>query len=397
MNILVVNGGSSSLKCWFHRLSGESLAAGAPTPLWTAHVERVDGSAEMSLATSREGVKSRSTLRAASLAETLPAVLESLRIEEIDIVGHRIVHGGRAFRETTAITDEVRAAIARQCELAPSHNRAELEIIKQMDRILKPGVRQVAVFDTAFHATLAPEAYTYPGPYEWLDLGIRRYGFHGISHQYAARRAAELHDRVDRLVICHLGSGCSLAAVRDGKCIDTTMGFTPLDGLMMGTRSGSIDPAIVTYLQRHEDGSAADIDRILYQESGLKGVSGVSGDMREILRAISDGNVRARLAFDVYAHRLCRETGAMVALLGGLDALVFTGGVGENCSPLRERLCRQFEFLGLRLDANKNREPKGDSNLAASDSALAALVIHAEEEWEIARQCYGFAGRQAPA
>ena len=224
------------------------------------------------------------------------------------------------------------------------------------------------MFDAAFHVTLQPEAYVYPGPHEWLALGIRRYGFHGISFQYATRRATEiLGPDSSRLVICHLGNGASIAAVRDGKSVDTTMGFTPLEGLMMGTRSGSIDPGIHHLSdppsRLHGRPARSDLNR----ESGLLGVSGVSGDMREILAAIEQGNDRARLAFDIYAHRLCRGIGAMLAATDGADAIVFTGGVGENCAPLRDRVRQQLR--GLLKDARE-------------------LVIHAEEEWEIVRECF---------
>jgi acetate kinase len=220
----------------------------------------------------------------------------------------------------------------------------------------------VAVFDTTFHATLAPCAYVYPGPYEWLDMGIRRFGFHGLSHQYSSRRAAEIlgNDSI-RTIVCHLGNGASLCAVRDGKSVDTTMGFTPLEGLMMGTRSGSLDPAILIYLIRHRGYTADRLDRILNRESGLLGVSGISGDMRDILNS---KDPRAKLAFEIYAHRLCREIGAMAGVLGGADAIVFTGGVGENCAPLREIVEKRFAFLGAKI-----------------------LVIHAEEEWEMVREC----------
>lgn len=397
MNILVLNGGSSSLKCWFHRVEGEPLASDAPVPLWSAHIVWANGSAEIKVKTRRDGTASSSICRAGSIGEALPVALESLwsgdtRVlqarAEIDVVGHRIVHGGRSYRDPTLLTEEVRAEIARQCEFAPAHNRLELELIRRVDQAIGTGVRQVAVFDTGFHQTLPQEAYVYAGPYEWLEKGIRRYGFHGISHRYAARRAAEMVAQSRRMVICHLGNGCSLAAVRDGKSVDTTMGFTPLEGLVMGSRCGSIDPAIVTFLMRDNGCTADDIDRILNQESGLKGISGLSGDMREIESAMKVGNDRARLAFEVYTHRLCREVGAMAAVLGGMDALVFTGGVGENCIPLRERLGRNFAFLGLRLDERRNAAPDGDGNLAAAESSVAVLVIHAQEEWEIARECY---------
>ena len=366
MHVLVLNGGSSSFKCWFHDLR-EPLPVEAPRPLWESHFDW-DG---------REPV-----------AQKLAPALEG---KQPDLVGHRIVHGGKAYRETTLLTPEVRAAIAHEAEFAPSHNRFELEAIEAVGRVLGPQVRQLAVFDTAFHTTLEPAAYVYPVPYAWLSDGVRRYGFHGISYQYATRRAAHLLGRqVEslRLILCHLGNGASLAAVHNGKSIDTTMGFTPLEGLMMGTRSGSIDPGILIYLLRHCGYGADQLDRILNGESGLKGVSGLSGDMREILAAIGKGNQRAQLAFDIYAHRVSREVGAMLAVLGGVDALVFTGGVGEHCAPLRERVCRQFGFLGLELDSARNANAAPDLDIAAPQSRVRVLVIHAEEEWEIARECY---------
>jgi acetate kinase len=318
---------------------------------------------------------------------------------EIEAIGHRIVHGG-AYRATTRLLPEVRATIARQAEFAPAHNRFELEAIQAVDSLLGPHVPQFAVFDTAFHATLEEAAYVYPVPYSWLGEGVRRYGFHGISYQYAARRAAQMlgasaSDSL-RLIICHLGNGCSMAAVRDGRSVDTTMGFTPLEGLAMGTRSGSIDPGILIYLQRHRGWSADQLDEVLNRESGLKGLSGLSGDMREVLAAAANGNRRAQLAFDVYMHYVIRAAGAMVAVLGGADALVFTGGVGEHTSALRERVAANFEFIGLKIDAAKNHAPSGDSDVSAPRSKVRLLVIHAEEEWEIARECYR-AAKDQPA
>ncbi len=362
MRILAINVGSSSVKCWFGEVSGEAATPDRVTEHWQA----------------QGPVNSAEELKGA-----LPGLLDPLwrtigSPGELDAVAHRIVHGGIAHRQTTWLTPEVRAAIAAQAEFAPSHNRLELAAIETMDRLLgnqMPGdrsARQIAVFDTAFHATIPPEAYVYPGPYEWVEKGIRRFGFHGISHAHAARRAAELLGRPIeslRLITCHLGSGCSLAAVRGGKSVDTTMGFTPADGLMMGSRCGSIDPGIAVFLLRHGGATADDLDRVFNQESGLRGISGLSGDMREILAAMNSsdaaGNARAKLAFDVYSHRLCREVGAMLAVLGGLDAIVFTGGVGENCAPLRERVCGQLGFL----------------------DSLKVLVVKAEEEQQMAREC----------
>jgi acetate kinase len=372
MKILALNGGSSSFKCRLDHVGDTPLPFAAPSPFWERHVDLNPGS---------------------TIAQLLEPVLASVP-GGVDIVGHRIVHGGPVYRESVFLTADVRAAIAREVEFAPAHNRFELEAVQTVDRALGMKIPQVAVFDTAFHVTLPPDAYTYAGPYAWLERGIRRYGFHGVSHQYAARRAADLLGRDPqalKLVTCHLGNGASLAAVQAGKSIDTTMGFTPLEGLMMGTRSGSIDPGILIYLLRHGGYSADQLDHLLNQESGLLGVSGLSGDMREILRAIDTGNERARLAYDVYAHRLTREAGAMIAVLGGVDAIVFTGGVGENCAPLRASACAQLGFLGLKLDAAKNHTVAPDQDVAAPDSTVRVLVIRAQEEWEIARECHRLA------
>lgn len=366
VKILVINGGSSNVKCWFRDVQDGPLPDEPLEADWEARVDLGhQGSAG------------------------LEAVLQSFRKEharDVDIIGHRIVHGGRAYRQSTLITPEVKAAIAQQAEFAPTHNRFELEAVEVAGRVFGTAVPQVAVFDTEFHATLAPAAYVYPAPYTWLEQGIRRYGFHGISHGYASRRAAHILGRELkslRLVICHLGNGCSLAAVRGGESIDTTMGFTPLEGLAMGTRSGSIDPGILIYLLRHKGYTGDQLDRVLNQESGLKGLSGLSGDMREILTAMDAGNPRARLAFDVYAHRLCREIGGMLGVAGGMDAIVFTGGVGENCPLLRDLVCEQFGFLGMKLDTEANAVSPRDSDVATQNSTVRILLIGAREEWRL--------------
>jgi len=387
MKVLVVNGGSSSFKCGFYDLGDGPLPPEAPEPQWQAHVEWSGDAAEVRIQNAPPDKRP-----AGSLVEPLAGVLGSLRdtAGQIDAVGHRIVHGGKAYRETTRLTPEVRAAIAKQAEFAPAHNRFELEAVETVDRVLGSRMEQFAVFDTAFHATLEPAAYVYPGPYDWVDQGVRRYGFHGISFQYATRRAAHiLGVPVDslKLILCHLGNGGSLAAVRGGQSIDTTMGFTPLEGLMMGARSGSLDPGILIYLLRHRGYTADQLDEILNKRSGLLGISGSSGDMRQILAAREAGDARAQLAFDIYVHRLAREAGGMLAVLGGVDALVFTGGIGENTPLVRERLCRQFGFTGLELDNDKNARSPHDEDIAACESRVRVLVIHAQEEWEIAREC----------
>jgi acetate kinase len=370
MKILVLNGGSSSFKCWFQDVPDGKL--------WTAHG---DFKASQTPADVLDALL-RSLWQGEKKAIDSPA--------EIDVVGHRIVHGGPKYRESALLTPEVRAAIAQQAEFAPAHNKLELAAIEAVDRLIGAQVPQVAVFDTAFHKTLRPAAYVYPGPYEWLDRGIRRYGFHGISVQYSTGRAAQMlrvAPNSSRLIVCHLGNGASVTAVANGKSVDTSMGFTPLEGIMMGTRSGSLDPSILLYLIRHQGSTADEMDEILNRKSGLLGVSGRSGDMREILEAMNAGDERARLAYQIYAHRLTREIGAMLAVLGGLDAIVFTGGIGENCAPLRELVCAQLAFLGLKLDPAKNAQPDLDQNVAAADSAVQVLVIRADEDSEIAREC----------
>ena len=317
---------------------------------------------------------------------------------DIDVVGHRVVHGGPRYFEPALVTAEVKSAIEGVSVFAPLHNRAELEGMKIVAKLLGP-VPQIAVFDTGFHRTMPLSAKTYPGPYEWFEQGIRRYGFHGINHQYCAQRAAQLLGKnlnSLKLVTCHLGNGCSLAAIREGRSVDTTMGFTPLEGLMMGTRSGSVDPGVLTYLMRRRHFLDEQLDDVLNKKSGLLGISGISSDMREVLDARRNGHERAKLAFDMYVHRLRSGIGAMIAVLGGVDALVFTAGVGENSPEVRAAVCDNFAFLGVKLDQEKNASPlKNDKDISASDAAVRVLVIRAEEDWMIARQCWNLVRQQA--
>jgi acetate kinase len=400
-NILVLNGGSSGLKAVLHRIAGDPPDR-PPVPAWDARVDwgRHPGKAQIVIRTS-SGAGSQTEMSIASPADVLHPVLTSLwdgpakvldSKDQVDIVGHRVVHGGKAFRDTTRITPEVKKEIARLAQYAPEHNRLELEAIEATERDLGPAVPQIAVFDTAFHATMTPAAEAYPGPYAWFEQGIRRYGFHGISHQYVSRRSAAIIGRgLDglRMITCHLGNGASLAGILDGKSIDTTMGFTPLEGVMMGSRSGTIDPGIIIHLVRNCGYGADQLDHILNKESGLLGVSGVSADMREILAAIDQGNARAQLAFDIYLHRLCRLIGAMAASLGGLDALVFTAGIGENCPPLRERVCRQLAFFGIEIDPDANNGSPVDKDIARPESRVRVIVARTDEDWAIARECLG--------
>jgi acetate kinase len=309
--------------------------------------------------------------------------------KEVAAVGHRVVHGGAVYTASVRVTPEVKARLAELAELAPLHNPVNLEGIEAAEAAW-PGVPQVAVFDTAFHATLPEEARTYAVPWSWTrDWGVRRYGFHGLSHAYCTTRAGQMLGRGPaglRLVICHLGNGASVAAVRDGACVDTSMGFTPLEGLVMGTRSGSVDPGLLPYLERHKGLTGDDLDRALNHEAGLLGVSGVSSDMRQVQEAVRAGNGRARLAVDVFVHRLRQTIGAMAASLAGVDALVFTAGIGEHAAEVRAAACRGLEFLGVRLDPEANAGCSPDADVALSSSPARVLVIATREDLEVVRE-----------
>src|SRR5262249_1556322 len=321
-------------------------------------------------------------------------------------VGQRVVHGGQ-FTSSVRITPQIRTRITALADLAPLHNPPSLETLAAAEAQL-PGVPHVAVFDTAFHATLPPEARTYPVPDRWTrDWGIHRFGFHGLSHAYCARRAAEMLSRVSvvarspdratvgrpwhnaegsRLVICHLGHGCSAAAVRGGRCVDTTMGFTPLEGLMMATRSGSIDPSIVLHVQQHHGLTAQQVETALNRESGLLGVSGISADMRQVLAAAQEDHEQARLALGIYTHRVRPAIGALAVTMGGIDALVFTAGVGEHASEVRQSICAGLECLGLELDAQANAGCRPDADVASSSSRGRILVIATREDVTMLRE-----------
>jgi acetate kinase len=400
MKVLVLNSGSSSQKSCLFDL-GNVLPQDPPACLWEAKIEWQGEFADAAIK-DRNGRELKSRAKFASRSKALEHSLRTLwdgdnaviaSPSEIDVVGHRIVHGGPDFADPVFVSPKVTDAIAGVSAFAPLHNQAELEGIDICKKLLG-SVRQVAVFDTGFHKNIPHAAAVYPGPYEWFENGIHRYGFHGINHQYCARRAVQMLGRdpnLPRIVSCHLGNGCSLAAVRNGKSVDTTMGFTPLEGLMMGTRSGSVDPGILTYLMRQKKMTGEQLDEILNKRSGLLGISGISEDMREILAAVNAGNTRAKLAFDIYVHRLVSAIGAMVAVLGGIDALVFTAGVGENSADVRAAACQNFGYLGLTLDADKNSQTSPDQDISSEDSSIRVLVIRAQEDWEIARQCWRMA------
>jgi acetate kinase len=304
-----------------------------------------------------------------------------------DAAGHRVVHGGTSFRSPVFVDSDVLAALEALTVLAPLHQPTALALIRSMGK-LRPDVPNVACFDTAFHATLPAFAATYPVPAHWRDeLGVRRYGFHGLSHSWASRRAAELigRDIVElRIVTCHLGAGASLAAVRGGVSVDTTMGFTPLDGLVMMTRSGALDPGVVAWLLNHAGLTADEVERDLYYSSGVQALAGTH-DMRVVEARAAGGDNDAVLALDVYLHRLRASIAAMVASLGGLDVLAFTGGVGEHSTLVRGRTAERLGFLGVVIDESRNAAVDGDTDISAPGAPVRSLVVAAREDLEIAR------------
>jgi acetate kinase len=402
MNILVLNAGSSSFKASLYRLTEENLLLDSVVPSWMGKIEwksselaiiSAKNTNDLSVETKRVGTNRQDVIQ--DLLNCLwsgeTRVIEG--ISTIDIVGHRVVHGGNKYREPTLIDAEVTAEIDRLSIFAPLHNPANLMGINIIES-LSLNLPQIAVFDTAFYGDLPEVAYVYPVPYQWLERGIRKYGFHGISHQYCIQRAAELlgRDLQDlRLISCHLGNGCSLAAMKLGHCIETTMGFTPIDGLMMGTRCGSIDPGIIFHLLREQEYTVAELDCILNFESGLLGISGISNDLREIHKAIDLGNTRAKLALDIYIDRLAAKIASLLPNLGSLDALIFTGGVGENDREIRAAVASKLAFLGVKIDPALNSlSIPPDRDLATPQSQIRLLAIHTQEEWQIAKICWEY-------
>jgi acetate kinase len=406
VNILVLNAGSSTLKfALFGDEQREAILAGTSGSRQQSPAEpRATGLIDWKAAGQKASIRFQTGSEPAQRAEALvrdyaDAVAHAVQLLRqaglvtaegtLAGVGHRVVHGGAAFRGSIRIDAAVKADLARLAELAPLHNPPALKGIEAAEAAL-PGAPQVAVFDTAFHATLPPDAYLYPLPYSWYeDWGIRRFGFHGISFAYCAGRAAEMLGRDPaalRLVLCHLGNGCSATAVRGGASVATTMGFTPLEGLMMGTRSGSVDPEILVYVQRQRGLTVDQVDDALNHHSGLLGVSGLASDFREVEQAADQGNERARLALAIYANRVRAAIGALAVTLGGVDALVFTAGVGENSASLRAAACEGLECLGIHVDPAKNKACQPDADIAGPASASRVLVIHTREELLIARE-----------
>lgn len=389
MKILLLNAGSSSLKATLVD-QHEGIVLAQAKADWAGEATRYEFIAQ-------DGVARTEVVAEMRYGETVRRFLSDLQqgqppglfdLKELAAVGHRVVHGGE-YQTSIRITPEVRSRIEQLRELAPLHNPPSLETLAAAEAEL-PDIPHIAVFDTVFHSTMPPEAYTYAIPMQWTrDWGIRRFGFHGLSHAYCSRQAAKMLERPSdklRLVICHLGHGCSASAIQGGQCVDTTMGFTPLEGLMMATRSGSIDPGVLLHLQRNHGLTAKQIEQSLNHDSGLWGVSGVSGDMRQVSAAASDGDKQADLAIAIYVHRVRQAIGALSTTMGGTDALVFTAGVGENAAHIRELICSGLECLGLELDSKTNSACRPDADIATKSSVGRILVIATREDETMLRE-----------
>lgn len=393
MKILVLNSGSSSVKYKLIDLSGavaDVMAEGGVEkiglPGGFLKYKREDGSkatVELGLTDHQGAVKAILSI----LTDPNEGCIKSY--DEIEAVGHRVVHGGEKFSASVLIDDDVKAKIRECYDIAPLHNPANMTGIEAITALM-PGVPQVGVFDTAFHQTMPAKAFMYPLPYKYYtEDGVRRYGFHGTSHRYVSGKVCEflgVSPEGKKIITCHIGNGASMAAIVDGKCVDTSMGLTPVEGLMMGTRVGDIDPGTLTYLMTKHNLSAAELQNILNKESGVLGVSGVSNDMREIEAAVAAGNERARLALDMYILRITKYIGAYAAEMGGVDIIVFTGGVGENQAGLRADVCETLGFMGVEIDKAYNAGIRGvDAVISSENSRVKVCVISTDEELMIAR------------
>ncbi len=391
MNVLVINCGSSSTKFQLIETSdGKVLARGL--------VERIGFDDSIFTYTPENGSKTIETLPVPDHNIALKHVFERLTdkengvvedLTEIGAVGHRFVNGGSLFIESVVLNNKVHEDLKKILDLAPLHNPANLLGIEACLAAV-PGTPQIVVFDTAFHSRIKPEAFMYALPYEYYEkYRIRRYGFHGTSHYYVSRRAAELAGRpVEdmKIITCHLGNGCSIDAIRDGYAVETSMGFTPLEGLIMGTRTGDIDAAAVLYIMKREGIPAEEMDTLLNKKSGLLGITGISSDMRDIIEASQNSNKRAEMALDMYCYRIKKYISAYTGILGGLDALVFTAGVGENSPPIRSKACEGLSFLGIDIDENKNNAVIDETEISKDGSSVQVFVIPTNEEIVIAHE-----------
>jgi len=382
MLILVVNCGSSSVKCQLFEMAPERVVA-------RVRVENLGTPETVVTHESEDGRRGRFSAEISDHQTALETVLELLGHPKVDGVGHRIVHGGESLTGSLPMTDEVLEAIHECIEMAPLHNPAHLRGYHAAEALL-PGATHVAVFDTAFHQTIPPEAYIYGLPYDFYTrYKIRRYGFHGTSHRYVSGRYGELagvRPENCRLITCHLGNGCSICAIDRGRSVDTSMGFTPLEGLLMGTRSGDVDPAAVFFLMMREGLGVQEADALLNWRSGLLGISGISNDMRTLLEHCRAGAPRARLAVDAFCYRIKKYIGAYYAVLNGCEAVIFTGGIGENAAEVRAECCRSLEALGIEIDAEKNAAARAvEADISAPGARTRVWVIPTNEELLIAR------------
>lgn len=390
MKILVINCGSSSLKYQLYNMdNNEVLAKGL--------VERIgiDGSNLQHKPAGKAKDKYVFEQPLKNHSEAIKLVMDKLvdpecgviaDLSEINGVGHRVLHGSKFFTESCIVTEEVKKVVAECADLGPLHNPANLMGIEACEELM-PGVKNVAVFDTAFHQTMPPKAYMYPLPYEYYEkYNVRRYGFHGTSHRYVSKRAIEMlgNPEHSRVITCHLGNGSSIAAVKDGKCIDTSMGLTPLAGFEMGTRCGDIDPAIVPYLMKKENLTPDEIDTIMNKKSGLLGITGISSDFRDAEAAMNEGNERAKLGLDMFRYQIAKYIGSYVIALGGCDAIVFTAGIGENNAGHRAAICEYLECLGVKIDPEKNKL-RGDVDFTGEGSTMKTFIIPTDEELMIAQ------------
>lgn len=390
MKVLVINCGSSSLKYQFINMENELVMAkglveriGIEGSILTHRPEGMD---KVIIQQPMNDHKDAIKLVLDALVDANHGVIKNM--SEISAVGHRVVHGGEKYASSVLVTDDVMKALDENTHLAPLHNPPNIIGIEAC-KALMPSTPMVAVFDTAFHQTMPKEAFMYAIPYElYEEHGIRRYGFHGTSHRFVSGVAAEMlgKDIKDcRIITCHLGNGASVAAIKNGESIDTSMGFTPLEGLVMGTRCGDMDPAIVTFLQKEAGMSADEVNNLMNKKSGVLGISGVSSDFRDIENAAGEGNERAKLALDVYNYRVRKYIGAYAAAMGGVDAVVFTAGLGENAPATRLDICKGLEFLGINVDAEKNNVRGKAVDVSAENATVKVFVIPTDEELMIAR------------
>ena len=390
MKILVLNCGSSSIKYALYNMDDKSvMTSGGAERVGLdeafVKVKMPDGTKKKvmhDIPEHTEGVKFIFSL----LTDPEIGVIKSL--DEIDAVGHRMVHGGEKFNKSVVLTDEVLKTFEACIDLAPLHNPANLKGVQAVSELM-PGLPQVGVFDTAFHQTMPAHSYLYAIPYELYEkYGVRRYGFHGTSHRYVSQRVCEflgVDYNTKRIITCHIGNGGSVAAVENGKCVDTSMGLTPLEGLMMGTRSGDIDGGAITFLEKKLGLDADGMSNLLNKKSGVLGITGISSDMREIDDAVAAGNERAKLALDMYNYRIKKYVGAYAAAMGGCDIIVFTAGVGENQSEMREAVCENMEYMGVKIDKEKNKGIRGvEAVISTPDSKVTVCVIPTDEELMIA-------------